>query len=335
MNVPSEPNFDVAQLAHVELLTPKLEETVGFFTKLLGMQETTRSGNSVYLRAFEDWYHHSLKITESRKPGLGHMAWRTSSQAALERRVNALEGTGLGTGWSDGDLGHGAAYQFTTPDGHNTELLWDVEYWQAPENLRSPLLNRPQKRPLQGVPVRRIDHINLMASGVNVNRDFLMEHLGFRLREHIVAPDGSDIAAWLSVSPNVHEVAIMGDASGSKGRLHHLCYWYGSPQHLGDLADVLRENEITIEAGPGKHGITQGMFMYVIEPGGNRIELFGDSGYMIFDPAWKPVVWTEATLAQGIIWHGSSLPAEFFMYATPLLETPELVAAELVGAASD
>jgi catechol 2,3-dioxygenase len=330
MNAPSEPNFDVAQLAHVELLTPKLEETVHFFKNLLGMQETTRSGGSVYLRAFEDWYHHSLKITESKHAGLGHMAWRTSSQAALDRRVKALEGTGLGKSWSDGDLGHGPAYQFTTPDGHKTELLWDVEYWQAPENLRSPLLNRPQKRPLQGVPVRRIDHINLMASGVNANRDFLMEHLGFRLREHIVAPDGSDIAAWLSVSLNVHEVAIMGDQSGSKGRLHHLCYWYGSPQHLGDLADVLRENDITIEAGPGKHGITQGMFMYVIEPGGNRIELFGDSGYMIFDPAWKPVVWTQDTLAQGIIWHGSSLPAEFFMYATPLLETPEPV-----GAAND
>jgi catechol 2,3-dioxygenase len=317
-----EPIFDVHQLAHVELYTPKPDATLHFFKNLVGMQETAREGQSVYLRAYEDWYHHTLKITEGPTSGLGHMALRTSSKAALERRVKVLESTGLGKGWSEGDLGHGEAYQFTTPDGHNLELLWDVEYYQAPQALRSPLINRPQRRPLQGVPVRRIDHINLMASNVTTNKEFFMDKLGFRLREHIVTGDGGEIGAWLSVSPLVHEVAIMGDGSGAKGRLHHLCYWYGSPQHLSDLADVLREENLVIEAGPGKHGITQGMFMYAFEPGGNRIEFFGDAGYLIQDPAWKPIRWTEETLARGIIWHGSDLPAEFFMYAMPPLEKP-------------
>jgi hypothetical protein len=32
-----EPVFEVAQLAHVELLTPKPEETLRFFTELLGL----------------------------------------------------------------------------------------------------------------------------------------------------------------------------------------------------------------------------------------------------------------------------------------------------------
>lgn len=32
-----EPNFDTAQLAHVELLTPKPDETLWFFKELLGM----------------------------------------------------------------------------------------------------------------------------------------------------------------------------------------------------------------------------------------------------------------------------------------------------------
>jgi catechol 2,3-dioxygenase len=36
----NEPIFDVAQLAHVELLTPDLEGTRRFFKDLLGMQET-------------------------------------------------------------------------------------------------------------------------------------------------------------------------------------------------------------------------------------------------------------------------------------------------------
>ena len=42
----NEPIFDVAQLAHVELLTPDLEGTLHFFKDLLGVEETERSGLS-------------------------------------------------------------------------------------------------------------------------------------------------------------------------------------------------------------------------------------------------------------------------------------------------
>lgn len=323
MTKAKEPLFEVAQLAHVEILSPKPDETVAFFTDLLGMEETERAGQSVYLRAYEDFYHHTLKVTEAKEPGLGHVSWRTTSAPALQRRVQVLEGNGLGKGWIDGDQGHGPAYQFVTPDGHPMELLWEVNYYEAPEDQRTALLNRPQKRPTRGVPVRRLDHVNLLASDVTPNRKFFMDDLGFRLREHVVTNDGGDVGAWLSVSPLVHELALMRDAGGGKGRLHHVCYWYGYPQHLLDIADVFTENGIEIEAGPGKHGVSQAYFMYVFEPGGNRVELFGDAGYLIFDPDWKPVVWDEQHVDKGIIWFGSPLPAEYFMYGTPPVKTEE------------
>ncbi len=316
-----EPMFEVAQLAHLELLTPKPDQTLRFFTDLLGLQETEREGQSVYLRAYEDFYHHTLKVTEAPKPGLGHVAWRTTSPQALQRRVAAIESSGLGLGWSEGDRGHGPAYRFTTPAGHPMELLWEVAYYQAPVEQQSPLLNRPQKRPLRGVPVRRLDHLNLLAADVTPTRAFMQEQLGFRLREHILFEGGAvEVGAWLSVSALQHEIALIRDQSGARGRLHHICYWYGIPQHVSDAAEIMRESGITIEAGPGKHGIAQALFLYVLEPGGNRVELFGDSGYLIFDPAWKPVTWREENMEQGIVFYGGGLPAEFFTYGTPLLE---------------
>ncbi|MEK4801492.1 VOC family protein [Oceanobacillus sp. FSL K6-0118] len=254
------------------------------------MQETARDGQSVYLRAYEDFYHHTLKVTERNEPGLGHISWRASSKEALERRVKELEKSGAGKGWIDGDLGHGAAYQFVTP-----------------------------------VPVRRLDHVNLMSSDVTRNKNFMMDELGFRLREHVVRNDGSEIGSWLSVSPLVHELAFMGDASTSEqglGKLHHVAFWYGFPQHLHDLSEVLTENGIQIEAGPLKHGVSQAMCMYVIEPGGNRVELFGDSGYLIFDPDWKPVTWTEEQVERAIIFYGEPLPDTYFKYGTPNVQAP-------------
>ena len=42
-------SFDIAHLAHVELLTPKPEESLRFFVEIMGMTETARRGDSVYL----------------------------------------------------------------------------------------------------------------------------------------------------------------------------------------------------------------------------------------------------------------------------------------------
>lgn len=319
-----EPMFDIAQLAHIEIYSPKLEESVAFFKDILGMDESHREGKSVYMRAYEDHYHNTLIITEHHEAGLGHIALRTTSEQALERRAAAIEALGCGIGWIDGDVGHGRAYQFRTPDGHKIEILWDVDYYEAPETERTPLLNRPQRRPNRGVPVRRLDHINLLSKETDKNMAFLQEALGFKVRERIVADDDSSIAAWLSVSNLVHDIAIMGDGMGESGRLHHICYWYGYPQHLSDVADLLIERGYDIEAGPGKHGVTQAAFLYVLEPGGNRVELFGDPGYQIFDPAWKTIEWKGKDLEKAIIWHGSNLPQEFFNYGTPA-RTGELI----------
>ncbi|MGI6246148.1 MAG: catechol 2,3-dioxygenase [Pseudochelatococcus sp.] len=312
-----EPIFDVAQLSHVEIFSPRMDESLHFFKNLLGLSETERDGNSVYLRAYEDFYHHSLKLTYRETPGLGHVGWRSSSPQALERRVQSLEASGLGKGWIEGDRGYGKAYEFVTPDGHPQRILWDVEYYQAPEDQKTKLLSRPQRRPTRGVPVRRLDHVNLLASDVTKNKQFFIDHLGFNLREHIELDDGREGGAWLSVSPLVHEIAFLGDRTGKGNRLHHIAFWYGYPQHLADISDIFVEEGIRIEAGPGKHGVSQAMFLYVFEPGGNRVELFGDAGYLIFDPAWKPLKWTQDQIEEAIIWFGSPLPNEYFIYGTP------------------
>lgn len=318
-------NPSVAQLAHVELLTPKPDDTLWFFKEVLGLTEVERNGQSVYLRAYEDLYHHSLKITEANHAGLGHVAWRASSPEALELCARHLENIGAGQGWTNGDIGHGSSYLFKTPDGHQSEILWDVDYFTPDPAERSLLKSRPQRRPLKGVPVRRLDHINLMASDVETNQTFLQEALGFNLREVKVSKEKEQIGAWLSVSNLVHEVAVMHDVTGSKGRLHHLAFWYGYPQNLFDLADVCADYNIEIEMGPGKHGATQAYFLYVFEPGGNRIELFGDTGYLIFDPDWETVVWDvseNADLEKSSIWFGPRLEKSFYNYGTPDVKEP-------------
>ena len=56
----NEPIFDIAHLGHVELLTNKPEASLDFFTRVLGLTESGREGDSVYLRAFDDYEFQNL-----------------------------------------------------------------------------------------------------------------------------------------------------------------------------------------------------------------------------------------------------------------------------------
>jgi catechol 2,3-dioxygenase len=64
----NEPNYDVAHLGHLELLTPKPEESLRFFRDVLGLTESGRKCESVYLRGWDDYERHTLKLTASKEP---------------------------------------------------------------------------------------------------------------------------------------------------------------------------------------------------------------------------------------------------------------------------
>ena len=97
----------ISQLAHVEITSPRPEESVRWFTDVLGLQESGRDGQSVYLRAWGEFFHHSLVVTEGEKPGLAHIGWRTSGPEELEQAASRLEASGRGEGWQQATTGHG------------------------------------------------------------------------------------------------------------------------------------------------------------------------------------------------------------------------------------
>ena len=63
-------NTDIAQLVSVALFSPKPSESVAFFHDMLGMEISHREGQSVYMRAYEDFYQYTLKITEAKQAGM-------------------------------------------------------------------------------------------------------------------------------------------------------------------------------------------------------------------------------------------------------------------------
>lgn len=316
----TEPLHEICHLAMVEMYTKDFDASLEFFTQILGMSATEQEDGVAYLRAYEDRYHHSVKLIAGKEAGVGAVCWRANSPEALERRVAALTEQGIGGQWVEGHKGYGRAYEFQLTSGHRQRIFWEVEYFKPTAEQKSRLLSRAQKRPSHGVPVKRMDHLNLMSKDPAADAKIMMDCLGFRKTERAAVGD-MELACWLTPNSVMHELALTGDRFGEGNRLHHVSFWYGNPGQLLEAADLLTELDIHIEAGPARHGISQAYFLYFYEPGGNRLELFGDTGYLIMDPEWKCVTWDEESFwKDGAIWFGGDLPQDFFIYGTPIVE---------------
>jgi catechol 2,3 dioxygenase len=316
---PTIRGFDLAHLAHVELLTPTPDESLRFFVQVLGMTETGRQQDSVYLRGWDDYEHHTLKVTASKVAGMGHFAYRATSVEALRRRADAIERSGLGRGWTEGDLGHGPAYAFTTPDGHNMEIYYETEWYKAPPELTPALKNQAQRFPARGVSVRRLDHMNLLASDVASLRRFMEDVLGLRTTEMIVLDSGQEAGAWVTCNNKSYDLAFTLDHYGARGRFHHVTYAVDSREEVLRAADIFLEAGVHIETGPHKHAIQQTFFLYVYEPGGNRVEVANAGARLVLAPDWQPIVWTEAERKKGQAW-GLKTIESFHTHGTPPID---------------
>ena len=99
-----------------------------------------------------------------------------------------------------------------------------------------------------------------------------------------------DRVAFAQAKPEIaHDLAL---TNGAGPRLHHLAYWMPDGARIFQLCDALAgaHMESHIERGPGRHGISNALFLYLRDPDGHRIELF-DTHYQCMDIENEPVRW--------------------------------------------
>jgi catechol 2,3-dioxygenase len=285
----------ISQLSHVEIVTPRLEQSRQFFIEVMGLLETARTQSSIYLRAWRNFFHHDLVLTEGETPALGHVGWRSAGEAALETAVARLEKAGAGLGWHIGEPGRPRGYRYRSPGGHVHEIFWNAERWTPPPDLAPTYPNRPQRYQPRGVAVNHIDHVTISTADIMGDVAFFRDTLDYRFTEWTVLDDKSDLPVFAMMTTNEqsHDLGLLGDHSGILGRIHHLAYWLEQRLDVERAADMLMEAGVPIEYGPGRHGMGFQTYLYFREPGGMRIEL-NSGGWRNYQPDWQPVRWTPA-----------------------------------------
>jgi catechol 2,3-dioxygenase len=310
---------DIAHIGPVELYTPKLEATRDFFVDLMALREVHRDDRSVFLHTWDDYQRYSIRLIQRDDAGIGRTYLRASSPQAMQRLIERIDASGQGRGFSDEEFAMGRVYLFDAPDGHPMGVYWDVDWYEPDDTDRPALKNQAAAFPGRGCNVRRLDHINYLAKEIDPVDEFVTSVLGGRQTERIAREDGGYDGIWYTFTDKTYDVVFTRDFLGARGRLHHLAFATDTREDILRAADVFLEAGIHIETGPHKHAIQQGFFLYVWEPGGNRIELHNAGARLLLAPDWKPITWTPEERAKGQAW-GLKTIETFHTYGTPVVD---------------
>ena len=147
----------------------------------------------------------------------------------------------------------------------------------------------------------------------------MADALGMRESERIRLDNGGFAAWWFHFSLKSYDVVYSDDWTKHGNRLHHIAFAPDTREDILKAADIFLENGIHIESGPHKHAINQTFFLYVWEPGGNRIEFANAGARLLLDPDQPVVEWSEEERKKGQAW-GMKTIETFHTHGTPVVE---------------
>jgi len=274
-----------------------LNESVAFYRDVLGLEEMARDASGrVYLKGWDERDHHSVILRQADQAGMDFFAFKVADEATLAKLEADLQAYGLKTSRIPaGDLLEtGERVRFEIPSGHQIELYAHKTFVGSDLGQKDP---KPYSAKFdKGIAPQRLDHALLYGPNLDKVLEIFTKVLGFHLAEYVTLPD-SDIkgALWLCCSNKAHDIAFV--VHPEPGKLHHVSFYMESWERVLRAADIMSANDIKVDIGPTRHGITRGGTIYAWDPSGNRFETFsgGNSSY----PDLPPIEWSWEGLGEG------------------------------------
>lgn len=306
------PPFALTRASHVALTVTDLGASRDFYRDVIGLVVTEETMDAVYLRGLEEDVHHSLTLT------------RTDGAPLAERvgfRVKTAEDLDKAERWFEAnnvphrrvDIAHqGPTIHFEDPVGTHMEITSSMETVER---------KMQQFHEFRGGFPQRIDHFQVVTYDVQKATDFYTQ-LGMRTSEYTAADETEELwGTWMEVKGNTHDLVF---TNGRGPRLHHFAYTVPDASALIHAADVAGSlgfgNEI--DRGPGRHGISNALFVYFRDPDQHRIELF-TTHYQFIDLESEPIRWDVSDPRRAQLW-GMPASARWFFEASSFPDEPVL-----------
>ena len=298
----------VMRPGHIQIRVLDVEEALKHYRDLLGLIEVERdSQGRAYLKGWTEVDKFSVVLREADEPGMDFVGYKVLDNQTLEKLHGELVEFGCNVEEIPaGELnGCGRRIRFDSPTGHMFEIYAEKE--QTGKWGLNKVNPEAWPRGLTGMKATRFDHCLLYGPNIAGTLDLFRNVLGFELAEQVLDPEGTRIAQFLTVGMKAHDVAFIEHPEA--GKFHHASFLLDTWEDVLRAADLISMEDVSLDIGPTRHGLTHGKTIYFFDPSGNRSEVFcgGDYHY----PDHEPVTWTADELGKAIFYHDRQLNERF------------------------
>ena len=247
------------KLGYVVLSVTDLEKSADFYENMVGLQFVERDNETVYLRSSYD--HHNMILEQGSEPGLKRVAFELEKASQFQDVFNYLTDKGLNpielSEKETQKLAQGRTLRFKDPYVGVTYEFY-VEMMQ---------LGLPYKS-THGLDIECLLHVVYESPHLEEITDFFVNTLNFKISDF----SGRETNfVWLRAFPNPwhHTFAV---TKGPENKLNHLAYKVGTVDDIGIQVNRLKDNNVPILFGPGRHHPSGSIFLYYADPDGMAIE---------------------------------------------------------------
>ena len=302
----------VMRMGYMHVKVTDLAEAKQHYANTVGLYQTLEQDGKVYYKGWDEWDHHSVVIEEG---GVGFV--RTGFKAEKSEDVAEIEAKATAKGYSVSRFAAGSRPEVgdgitvTLASGHEIDIYSEMTSVGTEVGTHNP---DAFPRHMVGVGAPRLDHALLWVPSVAENKEFFVDCVGMWATEEVrtgLDDDAHVIATWLTIGESNHDIALL---EAPEAKIHHFAFEMRGWNDIGHAADIMSMDDVPIDIGPTRHGITRGTTIYFFDPSGNRNETFS-GGYRCFRDR-PTVVWTPDQLGKAIFYHSRELTDRFLTVAT-------------------
>jgi catechol-2,3-dioxygenase len=249
-----------AYLHHLQLLSPEPERVARFYADAVDMKVSQLDDHS--------WFcsgpGRGLLVSPGPAKSLGYAAFACRDLQGLFDIRSRAEVEGLAPQPFASPFFTGDAFVVCDPDGNRIVFGFS------------------ETGPIHGVGIKApVQHLTLATQDVHAITHFYAGQLGFGISDRVLNSKGEVMTCFMRSNHEHHTIACFYQAR--KGIDHH-SYETGEWGLIRDWCDRMAARNIPIMWGPGRHGPGNNLFIFVVDPDGNWVEISAELEVMYDRP---------------------------------------------------
>ncbi len=262
----------VSEIRYVGFAVPDVEAERQFYANKWGLREVAERDGLIYFATEGHDELFVLRLRHANDKRVDVIALAAPSAADVDALFAKVEAAGCRIVHRPSPLatlGGGYGFRFFSPDGLPFEVSSDVERGTA----------RPIA-PREAIP-EQISHIVLHSPDHTAAAQFFVDVLGFRVSDWL-----GEFMVFLRCNEWHHRIALL----PGPPCLNHVAYDLANVDEMMRGVARLRDEDVEIRWGPGRHTAGNNAFSYFVTPNGFAVEYTAELE-RVDEATWEPQVY--------------------------------------------